>query len=98
MTELRWLALLSGGPSECFEDRPVQRVPALVNRADLRSHDATMTAGCDTTWLCKGCGSALALSYRNPKIGRVEQIIEADKNARGRQIHACIQRLAWHST
>ena len=42
-----------------------------------------MTAGWDTTWLCKGCGSALALSYRNPETGRVEQIIEADKNARG---------------
>src|SRR5438552_440579 len=35
MTELRWLALLSGGHSECFEDRPVQRVNVVLSRGVL---------------------------------------------------------------
>jgi hypothetical protein len=35
MTELRWLALLRGGPSECFEERPVQRVNIVLSRGVL---------------------------------------------------------------
>ena len=35
MTELRWLARLSGGHSDCFEDRPVQRVNVVLSRGVL---------------------------------------------------------------
>ncbi len=35
MTELRWLAFLRGGPSECFEDRSVQRVNVVLSRGVL---------------------------------------------------------------
>src|SRR5213594_1579253 len=35
MTELRWLARLSGGHSDCFEDLPVQRVNVVLSRGVL---------------------------------------------------------------
>jgi len=37
----------------------------------------------ETGWLCKGCGRALASSHRDSLSGRLEQIIEANKDANG---------------